>query len=493
MLVFMKQLIFIALIGITLLACNNTNNSCGQAYFGGEIINPNNDHVVLYDSSETPVDTLYLDENNRFTFHLENLNPGLHSFVHGGESQVVILEPNDSIMIRLNTLDFDESLVFTGKGSKKNNYLIELFVKTEDEEKLMYQLSRLEPEEFKTKVDSIKAIRHTDLNEFISLYPTSNLFKKVAKACIDYNYNAHFEIYPFRHYNNKEIISYKSLPADFYDYRAYIDYDDEDLKDFYPYYNFLFPHINNLALNEYFNIIAKKNSVENTTFVFNRQSLDYNLAKLRLIDSLIGSQSIKNNLLKYSTRNFLSYNSNTDESEAMYNSFLSKSTNDEHKAYIEKLYANLNKLRPGNTLPDVDVVNYANETYSIKDLIKKPTVIYFWSNAIKNHFKESHERVARLKTEYPNVDFIAININSNNASVWKRLLRQNKFPTTNEYRFRNPEAARKILAIHYINKVMVVDGDKTIVSSNAMMFSNEFKELLDLLLSLVGIFLCRPF
>ena len=126
----MKQLIFIALIGITLLACNNTNNSCGQAYFGGEIINPNNDHVVLYDSSETPVDTLYLDENNRFTFHLENLNPGLHSFVHGGESQVVILEPNDSIMIRLNTLDFDESLVFTGKGSKKNNYLIELFVKT---------------------------------------------------------------------------------------------------------------------------------------------------------------------------------------------------------------------------------------------------------------------------------------------------------------------------------------------------------------------------
>ena len=29
----------------------------------------------------------------------------------------MVIEPNDSIMIRLNTLDFDESLVFTGQGA----------------------------------------------------------------------------------------------------------------------------------------------------------------------------------------------------------------------------------------------------------------------------------------------------------------------------------------------------------------------------------------
>ena len=38
-------------------------------------------------------------------------------------------------MFRLNTLDFDESLVFTGEGAKKNNYLINLFLEHEKEEK----------------------------------------------------------------------------------------------------------------------------------------------------------------------------------------------------------------------------------------------------------------------------------------------------------------------------------------------------------------------
>ncbi|MBT8271853.1 MAG: hypothetical protein KJO25_07405, partial [Bacteroidia bacterium] len=113
----MKRILALTLILSTLLACSNKNLICGTAYFGGEIINPNNDHLILYDSN-VPKDTLYLDANNRFSYKLENLNPGLYSFVHGGEYQVVLIEPNDSIMIRLNTYDFDESLVFSGRGAK---------------------------------------------------------------------------------------------------------------------------------------------------------------------------------------------------------------------------------------------------------------------------------------------------------------------------------------------------------------------------------------
>lgn len=119
-----------------------------------------------------------------------------------------------------------------------------------------------------------------------------------------------------------------------------------------------------------------------------------------------------------------------------------------------------------------------NKIHSINYLIERPTVVYFWSKAIRNHFLESHERVEKLREEFPGIDFLAININSTNTSFWKRLLRRHEFTSKHEYRFNTPEAAKKILAIHYINKVMVVDKDGTIVSSNADLFNSEFKELL---------------
>ena len=52
---------------------------------------------------------------------------------------MVLLEPNDSIMLRFNTYEFDESLVFTGIGAKKNNYFINEFLQNEVEETRVFK------------------------------------------------------------------------------------------------------------------------------------------------------------------------------------------------------------------------------------------------------------------------------------------------------------------------------------------------------------------
>ncbi|MCF6296161.1 MAG: peroxiredoxin family protein [Flavobacteriaceae bacterium] len=466
----MKHLIIFILFLVTLLGCKTEDNSCGQAYFGGEIINPNNDYLVLYDNA-APIDTLYLDENNRFSINIESLNSGLHSFVHGGEYQILILEPNDSIMLRLNTVDFDESLVFTGRGSKKNNYLIDLYLSLDSEDKMMYKFSKLAPEQFQNKIDSLRQNKYNNLEVYDENYPNTELFNKVAKASIDFSYYAQKELYPFRYYGNYKLIEHNSLPKDFYAFRETINYNDEELKDFYPYYNFLFPHFNNLALDKYF-------ETTNDT-IFDRNSIHYNLNKIHLIDSLVNNKAIKNNLLKYATRNFLSYCKTVEDSDVLYSSYIEKSTDSEHTNQITNLYNTLKKLRPGNKFPDVEIVNNKNETYNINTIFNKPTVVYFWTKASKNHFKNSHKKVLGLKEAYPNLNFISININSDGSSVWKRLLKENNFAMDNEYRFRNPVAAKKILAINYIYKVMIVNKDKHIVASNANMFSKDFIKILN--------------
>ena len=129
---FMKLYIGILLIAFTLIGCKKDNNSSqdNYAYIGGQIINPKNNFVVIT-KSETTLDTIILDGNNRFLFKINDLEQGLYTFRHGDEFQMILLEPSDSIIFRLNTLDFDESLVYTGKGDKKNNYFINEFLQNE--------------------------------------------------------------------------------------------------------------------------------------------------------------------------------------------------------------------------------------------------------------------------------------------------------------------------------------------------------------------------
>lgn len=466
----MKQLIVLILVITTLLSCNSNENTCGQAFIGGEIINPNNDFITLLRDA-SPIDTLYLDKNNRFSYKIETLDPGLHSFYHGGEYQIVIIEPNDSIMIRLNTLDFDESLVFSGQGSKKNNYLINMFLKLDEEERFVYESSKLNPEKFLAKIDSVKNEKYQSLNAFKEKYHPTDYFINVAKTGIDYSYYRDKEIYPYRYFGINEPLPLDSLPDGYFDFREDIDYNQEELKEFFPYFNFLFPHFNNLAMEKYFE--------ENKEEKLVRTNVEYHLNKLELIDNMVESEVMKNILLKFPTRNFLNYSTSFEDSEAMFNSFLEKNTSEQNEIFISNLYKTLNRLRPGNNLPEVEVLNFNNETTTLSKITKRSTVLYFWSSSNKYHFENSHVKVEKLKTLYPNIDFISININSNNESNWKRLLKQNNIDITNEYRFRNPEIAKKLLAIQYINKVIVVDRNDNIITSNANLFKSDFKDLLD--------------
>src|SRR5690554_8152381 len=111
----MKHLYFLLFLMLTFVSCKKDakQNEGDIAYLGGEIINPSNNYVVLLKGNSV-IDTLPLDTKNRFLYKVKELIPGLYTFSHGGEIQMVLLEPLDSIMFRLNTMEFDESLVFTG-------------------------------------------------------------------------------------------------------------------------------------------------------------------------------------------------------------------------------------------------------------------------------------------------------------------------------------------------------------------------------------------
>lgn len=444
------------------------------AYLGGEIINPSNKNVIIY-KDKIPLDTLKLNKDNRFIYKFTQLVPGLYTFHHGTDIQMVLLEPNDSIMLRLNTIDFDESLVYTGEGAKKNNFLINMFLASEKEDKEILKFCQQSADVFEKYIDSIRSAKNEKLETFSTKYAPSGLFLTIAKANIDYNYYTSKEVYPFAYYSHNQLKNLNSLPEDFYDYRKGIDYNNEILKDYFPYFYFLRHHFRNIAAAEHFK--------QSSDSIFNPKSVAFNLIKMKLIDSLVSNEGIKNNLLTDTAFRFFNYGNSIQANDSVLNTFLSLST-DSSKKELGIAYTNrLKKLAPGNPIPDVSLIDTENKTTSLQTIIKKPTVIYFWSYTIKTHFKDSHEKIAELQKKYPEIDVISININDGDPDFWVGSLKQYNFSLNNEYRFSTPDQAKETLALYPINKVILTDKKGVIEKSNANMFSYKFEEELLGLLS----------
>jgi len=467
---FFKTYIFFLIVFLLFIACkkDGATNSGDYAFIGGEIINPNSDFLILSKFSST-LDTIMLDEYNRFLYKIEDIESGLYSFAHGGEYQLILLEPNDSIMFRINTMDFDESLVFTGNGAKKNNYLINMFLETEDENQKVLKYSQHLPNEFEAILDSIRDAKTKKLQAFNAKHGDSEMFLEIAQANIDYMYYDSKEIYPFAYYGNNELNNLESLPEDFYSYRKNVDYNNDIIKDYYPYYTFLRHHFDNMALSEHFSHSDEDH--------FNRNSLCYNSDKINLIDSLTTNQFIKDRLLYHYVIRYVNSSDNIESCDKLIKTFLSKSKNEKNKIHITLLTKALKNLKAGNDFPNIKVIDFNGSEESILSTINKPTVIYFWNYAMKGHFIESHKKVKELKAKYPEFNYVGININTeNNIKNWKKTLKKYHLEIENEYQFANPGKAKEEIALNSITKVMVADAKGKIAISNGNLFAVSFEE-----------------
>lgn len=465
----MKLYLSIIIIVITFLGCKKGAQEADSnyAYLGGEIINPNTNFVVL-SKDEVVIDTVKLDGRNRFLYKIDNLDKGIYTFRHGGEYQIILLEPKDSILLRLNTLDFDESLVFTGDGDKKNNYLINDYLDNEKEEKHIVRLCQLNPSTYQKHIDSLKNIKVNAFKNFKKKYKTSALFEKIAQGNIDYSYYSSKEVYPFIHYGKDKAAILKSLPGDFYNYRKNINYNDPFFSNYYNYNIFLRNNFSNLSL--------KVHDAHSDNKVFNRGNLCYNLDRLNLIDSLVTNSNIKEDLLYHFTINYLTKSQDEDSNNKILKSYLSKSKNEKSKLMLSSLTKSLNSLKKGSKLPETSILDYNGNSFDINSIINKSTVISFWSHTYYDHFNDSHKKIKELQIKYPEVNFIAINIDDYGIDKSKTLLLNHEFSPKNEYLFKNPKQAKEFLAIYPMTKTIIIDKNKKIVNSNSNIFSIHFEE-----------------
>lgn len=428
-------------------------------YISGQIINPTCDYIIFSDENNVQ-DTVRLDSKNFFYYKSDKITPGLYRLKHN-ETQVFYIEPGDSLLLHLNTIDFDESLAYSGKGAEQNNLLMDLFLKNVTENQNLPKWYNLSFSDFESKIDSLKSIKISDYEEFIKNNKVAEDFKKVALASITYDYYSKKEMYAAANMRNANKIDPK-----FFDYRKKADFQRDELRFYYPYYRFINRYIDNMICSEY-----------NDKATIERNSFKYNYRKIQLIDSIVKTDSLKNILLFYNASWYMHNAKNAEEEKRFYETF-SKINSDKNQ--VEQLRQLLDitvKLASGSIIPDVAIVNTDNVVKDLKSIIKAPTVIYFWTARFNAQSKTLHSRAAELKSKYPEYNFIGINVDTHFKN-WRDIVKRRNYNIDEEFQLDNIIDAQKNLLIKQVNKAIILDKNAVILDGKTNMFNMNFEELL---------------
>ena len=454
------------LLTILVVSCNSQDEK-PISYFGGEIINPNSPYVFLY-KNDVLLDSAALDENNRFLMPLNDIEEGLYHFEHDPEYQYIFIEKGDSILIRLNTYDFDESLVFTGKGAAKNNFLIEMFLVGEDEERLVYNYYKSGVEDFKRRMDSLLAMKVEQYENLITDYDLSENAKNITKASIDYAHYTSMEIYPYMHKKHNNLDDTPELTGDFYGYRKLLDDSDERLSYFRPYFKYMVAKTNNLSY-----VYCTTNRGDDSVAI--EKTLQHHVHKLHIADSLVDDAVLRGNLHRNTAYSYLLEDHHPQNNKTFVKRFNMFSENDEHTEEINQLYRSKQELKPGKRLPNLYLVDANGTRIEIKNIYDtRNKVYYFWSTSQKNHIKIINKKVKALQDKYPSYQFVGININ-NSQEMWLKHVKAYRLCTDNQFRTEDFTELSEKLILNDLNKVIITLKDGTIIDAFANIYRKNFE------------------
>lgn len=434
------------------------------AYFGGEVTNPLNRYVLFLKDNKV-IDTLPLDRNNRFFKKFDSLSPGLYTFKHDPEYQYVYFDKNDSIMVRMNSSDFDESVIFCGRGEEKNNFLMDLYLKNQQDTKKMFEVFDYDLAKFTKHIDSSynsKKAFYTSKKEKIKWDDSFDLY---AKAALDFPYYTKKEIYPVVHEIRTGENVEKKLPADFYKYRDDIDYNNIALTNFSPFVKYLTYMLNNLA----------SNKIVDSNISLADEALDVNIKKLNIADTLFENEQIKNTILDNIAFAYLLEDQHIVNNKKFLDRYNQLSTDKSQQNEITKIGDAIQMMKSGNKLPKVDLINLNGETVSSEDIIKGKNVIFFWTENAESHFETVHKKVIDFKLKHPDYNFIAINVDDNQAK-WKNILSNYKFDNITELRVKDFEELKDKWVITKIQRAIITKSDGAISNAFVNLFEVKFSD-----------------
>lgn len=458
----MKKELTYFLFYLLLLGCQPREKQRSGIFLGGQIVNPSSRDVTLYQSSQE-IDMLSLDENLRFERKYDSLPNGIYKLEHLPEYQTLLLEEKDSLWVRINAADFDESIVFSGIGASKNNFLIELFLKQENENAYLSSKYSSDKEIFKHIIDSLLLQKKELWIQMDSLNSLSPIAQKVTQAAYIYPYANIRERYALlrgSQWNQKQDSLY-------FGYRKFLNYGDNDLAFFDPYVNYIINFISQEALSP------------NEAYFKVKQTTKFNIRRLEVLDKEISGKLLRNNLARAIAFEEILTFENHREHELFLQYYATINTSPSYLAEVLALHNDINRMEPNRPLPKIQLQNAERKTVGSEVLSDgSPKVLYFWSQTQMNHYRNTLDRVERLQEKYPNIRFVGICIQPFNTLV-DQIQKMMEINPEDQFALIDFEKASKAWVLTLLNKSIILNSRGLIVEGFGNFYDMEFEKVLE--------------
>jgi len=433
------------------------------AYFGGEITNPTNPYILFCKDSKV-IDSFKIGNDNRFFIKFDSLTPGLYSFKNEPEYQYVYFDKNDSIMVRINAKDFDNSIVYCGRGDQKNNFLMEMYLQNEDDRSKVFDVFDYGISKFLQSIDSSYQSRKKFYAAEKEDIKWTDDFDVYARAALNFHHYSKKEIYPLAHLMRTGEDVVEKLPKGYYNYRNDIDYNSAKLSGYSPFISYLSHMLNNVAAIHYHNHLAPVDL-----------ELKTNVSKLHIADTMLKNETVKNIILNNIAFNYLLEDQNMVNNQKFLETYHQYSTDRSKKNEILKIGNAIQQMKIGNPLTEVGFKDKSGANFSSNSIPKKKTVIFFWTQNLSSHLVAAHKKVLALQKKYPDYQFIAINLDKNQAA-WNTLLSKYKFEGITELRSENFEDLKSKWAIMKVHRTIILNQDGTIRNAFTNLFDVNFEK-----------------
>jgi hypothetical protein len=417
--------------------------------------------VTLYKDNKT-IDSLPLNLNYRFFKYYDSLETGIYKIEHIPEYKSVFLEKGDSIWARINASSFDESIVYSGRGAAKNNFMMDLLLSFEKENSFLSSKYSSNSENFSKLIDSLLIKKKNKWILMDSINQLSPIAQKITQAAYIYPYATRKERYALL----RGTFWDEKQDSVYFDFRKYLSLAETDLAFFDPYINYLL------------NYLSKK-ALEGTENYFrNRQKTEFNIKRLQLIETQIKGNVLKNNLARAVAFEELMKLDNHNKHEKFLQQFILINKSKAYLTEVLDLHNDIENMSTGKELPKLKLQNHQLEVVSTQQIIDSPTVFYFWSQTQMSHYRSTVLKAKALEKQFPRYQFKGICIQPFNEIVFEVHRMMNIDPKT-QLAFTNFDKDSKTWVLSLLNRAIVVDADGKIKEGFGNFSAPDFEDLLN--------------
>lgn len=438
--------IWLLIAAVAILSCKNEKET-NFTVFSGKITNNQGREITFkkpYNKEFNETIKIARDGSFLDTLLIET---GIYTFQYGRNRSEIFVEAGSNLAINFDSNNFENTLIFSGKGSEISNYLFE---KQKTEKKLLGENNSIYILDEASYVSKLKELKDTLEKLVSSSKGIPNDFKEKEKRNLKYSYMVRHNNYQMFHSHYAKDPGFKTSDG-FLKGLDEIAYDNEE--------DFLYS-------TDYKNLVTSHYRRKASELAL-KEKIDNDIAFIKVVGAL-EKNTMKNDLIyeriKYAF-------TTTEDLEGLYKQFMATSTNETHKKEITESYIKFKTVVKGQPSPKFkDYENFAGGTTSLDDLKGNYVFLNIWAtwsspNPTEMVFLKELENSYKGK----NIKFVSISVDkAKDHDKWKSVVAENKFAGIQLFADKDMESGFvQEYLIKATPRYILIDPSGNIVNANA--------------------------